>query len=560
MQIKIDGKKVNVKENQTILEAAEKAGIDIPTLCYDSELKTHSNCRMCVVEVDNKLITSCDNPIKKGMNIKTKSKKVLNARKLNIELLLARNNEPDERNKLLELKKKYNVKPRFRQEKIQDIDKSSLSIRIDSSKCILCEKCVAKCNKIQSVDAICFENRSIKMKVKPAFEKKLNDSVCVDCGQCSLVCPTGAIKEVDEIDKVKKLLKNKKKHVVVQTAPSVRATIGEEFGMPAGSLVTGKLVTALRKLGFDKIFDTNFGADLTIMEEADELIYRIKNKGTLPMITSCCPGWIKFMETFYPDLIKHISTCKSPHQMFGVIAKTYYAKKQNINPKDIAVVSIMPCTAKKFECQRPEMRDSGYQDVDVVITTRETARMMKEFNINLSKLGNEQFDAPLGISTGAGLIFGATGGVMEAALRTASEIITKKPLKKLDFNEVRGLKGIKESTLKMAKLRINVAVAHGLRNARKLLDKIRQGKSKYHFIEIMACPGGCLGGGGQPIPTNDKIRLKRAKAIYNGDKKLSIRKSHENPAIKQLYREFLGRPNSHKAHKLLHTKYIRRGE
>ena len=562
MQIKINRRKVKVNNNETILQAAKKIGIEIPTLCYDHDLGSHSSCRMCIVEVNGKLVSSCDTIATNGMEIQTESEKVVKARKLNLELLLSKHNlSPDKRDELLKLKKRYKVnKLRFKREKRADKDNSSVSISRDNSKCILCGKCLSMCRDIQTVDALCFDGRGIGMTIHPPFRKKLADFVCVNCGQCSLVCPTGAINEVDEVHAVKKLLKNKKKkHIIVQTAPSVRVAIGEEFGMPPGSLVTGKMVSALRMLGFDKVFDTDFGADLTIVEEATELLKRIGEKGALPMITSCSPAWIKFIEHFYPELINNLSTCKSPQQMFGAIAKTYYAKKHNINQKDIIVVSVMPCTAKKFECLRPEMNTSGCRDVDLSITTREAAGLMKESNIDLSKLKDQEFDAPLGISTGAGLIFGATGGVMEAALRTAYELLTGKTLKKLDFREVRGLKGIKEASIDIKGLAFNVAIAHGLGNARKILDSLKHGKSKYHFIEIMACPGGCLGGGGQPIPTNEEVRKKRMEAIYSGDRNLPIRKSHENPVIKKLYEEFLDYPNSPKADKLLHTKYVKRG-
>jgi iron-only hydrogenase group A len=452
-------------------------------------------------------------------------------------------------------------------------DETSLSLVRDPEKCILCGRCVAVCEQIQSVKAIDFSGRGLKTKISTFWDTGLGNSICINCGQCALICPTGAITERSAINEVWNELHNPEKVVVVQTAPAVRVGIGEAMGLPYGSLVTGQMVASLRKLGFSKVFDTNFAADLTIVEEANELVERIENKGTLPMITSCSPGWIKFIEHFFPSSLPHLSTCKSPQQMFGAIAKTYYAEQAGIDPRNIVVVSIMPCTAKKFEARRPEMDDAfrywkeklhlsekeHFYDVDYVLTTRELARMFKEVGIDFSNLPEEEFDSPLGVSTGAGVIFGATGGVMEAALRTAYEVITGSQLTNVDFVAVRGMKGIKEAEIDLNGTRLKVAVAHTLSNARTLLEQIENGTSPYTFIEVMTCPGGCLGGGGQPIPTDEEIRLKRAESIYLEDKNKPIRKSHENPEIQYLYRHFLQKPLSEKAHHLLHTHYVERG-
>ena len=571
VKLTIDGQSVEVPAGTTILEAAKKAGINIPTLCYHPDLDTRAMCRVCMAEVvgARTLQTACSQPVAENMVIHTSTPAVRDARKLNLELLLS--NHPQDclnfvRNgkcELQALSEQLGVRSqRFpAQEKVaKPKDTSSPSIVRDPAKCILCRRCVAVCHQVQGVGAIYPINRGIETEIAPAGGGKLGDVACTFCGQCIQVCPVGAIYEVDDTAKVWEALANKDLHVIVQTAPAIRAAIGEEMGMAPGSLVTGKLVAALRRLGFAKVFDTDFSADLTIMEEGNELLSRIQNKGTLPMITSCSPGWIKYIEHFYPDMLGHLSTCKSPQQMFGAMAKTYYAQKMGIPAEKIFMVSIMPCTAKKYECKRPEMQDSGFADVDVVLTTRELGRMLRETGISFENLPDEKFDDPLGISTGAGVIFGATGGVMEAALRTVYEVVTEKELPKVEFEDVRGMEGIKEATVDLAGTKVKVAVAHGLSNARKLMDKIKDGSADYQFIEVMCCPGGCIGGGGQPIPTNLETRLARMKAIYEADKGMPIRKSHENPAVQELYKEFLGKPLGEKSHHLLHTEYTQRGK
>ena len=555
MQVKINNKKVKCKEGETILEVLQKQGIKVPTLCYHPDLKPEGRCRICLVEADGKLVTSCDTKIKDGMDIITNSKKVLDARKLNTELIASHHLKlcPTEleKNELCEIIADLGLsESRFKELSRKEPDTSNTCLVIDPNKCILCGRCVQACQKVQKFFAIEFVNRGIFTKVTPAFELPLGKVACTYCGQCSLVCPVGAIKEKDDTLAVIKALKDKKKHVVVQIAPSIRASIGEEFNMPPGSLVTGKIVAALRKVGFDKIFDTDLGADMTIMEEASEFVERLKKNGPFPMITTCCPAWIKFMEHHEHELFPNMSSCKSPHMMLGILTKTYYAKKQNIPKKDIKVVSVMPCTAKKFESLRPELRGN----VDYVLTTREAARLINYFNLDLKKLPDEDFDPTLGISTGAGVMFGASGGVMEAALRTAYEFATNNSIQKLEFDEIRGMEGIKEGTIKINNRNIRFAVAHSGKNIRELLEK----KEKYHFIEMMACPGGCIGGGGQPLITTKEILKKRMKAIYQQDAKLPLRKSHENPVVKAIYKEFLGKPLSKKAHKLLHTKYTKR--
>jgi iron-only hydrogenase group A len=584
MKITVNHQPIEVDEGMTIWQACNSIGINIPSLCYFKDISANASCGVCVVEVKGvqTLLRSCITEVTEGMEIITDSPRVREARKVNVELLLA--NHPEDclqcdRNLNCELQQlAFNLgihEKRFVRTRKEHVnkDETSLSLVRDPEKCILCGRCVAVCEQIQSVKAIDFSGRGLKTKISTFWDTGLGNSICINCGQCALICPTGAITERSAINEVWNELHNPEKVVVVQTAPAVRVGIGEAMGLPYGSLVTGQMVASLRKLGFSKVFDTDFAADLTIVEEANELVERIENKGTLPMITSCSPGWIKFIEHFFPSSLPHLSTCKSPQQMFGAIAKTYYAEQAGIDPRNIVVVSIMPCTAKKFEARRPEMDDAfrywkeklhlskkeHFYDVDYVLTTRELARMFKEVGIDFSNLPEEEFDSPLGVSTGAGVIFGATGGVMEAALRTAYEVITGSQLTNVDFVAVRGMEGIKEAEIDLNGTRLKVAVAHTLSNARTLLEQIENGTSPYTFIEVMTCPGGCLGGGGQPIPTDEEIRLKRAESIYLEDKNKPIRKSHENPEIQYLYRHFLQKPLSEKAHHLLHTHYVERG-
>lgn len=574
IKLNIDNKEVEATIGSTILEAARAAGIKIPTLCAWPEIHhTPGACRVCMTEVEGQrsLIAACVFPVSEGMVVRTNSEKVRQARKMVVELLLA--NHPQEcnycvRNGSCELQKvaefvglKEVRFPYTEFPKEGMIDRSSPSIVRDGRKCIECHRCVAVCENIQTVSVLTPAYRGSNVKVVPAMDMPLIESNCVTCGQCILVCPVGALYEKDDVDLVWKALQDPTKHVIVQEAPAIRAALGEEFDMPPGSLVTGKMIAALRRLGFDKVFDTNFTADLTIIEEGNELLKRVKEGGKLPMITSCSPGWIKFCEHFYPDLLDHLSTCKSPQQMFGALAKTYYAETAGIDPKNIVSVAIMPCTAKKFEAQRPEMASSGYRDVDYVLTTRELARMIKEAGIDFENLADEDYDAPMGEYTGAGTIFGATGGVMEAALRTVYAVVTGENLPSLDITPVRGLEGVKEAAVKVGPLgEVKIAVAHGLGNARKLMDKIREGKADYAFIEVMCCPGGCVSGGGEPIPTNNDIRVKRSAALYKDDGAVQKkRQSHENEAVKKLYEKFLKEPLGHKSHKLLHTHYTKRG-
>ncbi len=573
VNLKINGIDVCVKEGTTVLEAAVEAGIRIPTLCYMKEINEIGACRICLCEVKGArgLVASCVYPVAEGMEVTTNSPRVLKARKKTLELILS-NHRKDclscTRNQNCELQalaKEYGCDAYAYQgvstPSVKD-DSTEYLVR-DNSKCVLCRRCVAMCKKIQTVGVIGANERGFNTAIGCAFEEDLNNSPCVACGQCINVCPTGALHEKEEIDIVKEALADPSKIVVVGAAPSIRAGLGEEFGYPIGTNVEGQMVSALRRIGFDKVFDVNFSADLTIMEEANELIERIQNGGTLPMITSCSPGWVRFMELYYPELIPNVSSCKSPQQMFGATVKTYWAEKMGIDPKDIFVVSIMPCVAKKFEKTRDYQNASGYPDIDASLTTRELAKMIKEMGILFDRLPKGEFDNVLGEFTGAGVIFGATGGVMEAALRTAVEKITGKELPKLEFNEVRGMEGIKEASYEVGGMTVKVAVASGIVNAKILCEKIKKGEADYQFVEIMCCPGGCVNGGGQPILdgfTRENVDYKtlRAKALYDQDSAMTLRKSHENPAIAQLYKEYFGNPGSEKAHHILHTKYVAR--
>lgn len=569
----IDGQEVRVPAGSTVLEAAQLAGIDIPTLCHLKEINKIGACRVCLVEVENArgLQASCVYPVSEGLKVKTNTSEIREARKAVVELILS--NHPLEcltcnRNTNCELQalaQKLGIRDiRFQGENTEfPVDDSSPAIARIPDKCVLCRRCVAVCNQVQGVGILGPNERGFATIVAPPFQRELDDVNCVLCGQCVNVCPVGALKEKDHIQRVWEAIQDPKKTVVVQTAPAVRAALGEEFGLPIGTSVTKKMVAALRRLGFDKVFDTDFTADLTIIEEGNELLERLKKGGKLPLITSCSPGWVKYCEHHYPEFLDNLSTAKSPQQMFGALAKTYFPEKIGIDPAKIYSVSVMPCTAKKFERQRPEMQDSGFWDVDAVLTTRELANMIKEAGIDFLNLPAEEYDEPMGISTGAGLIFGATGGVMEAALRTVYELVTGKTLENIDFTAVRGMEGLREASIEIPSLgEVKVAVAHGLGNAKTLLERIKAGEAEYHFIEIMACPGGCLGGGGQPLVSGpDRMKLPedykvlRAKAIYNEDKGMPLRKSHENPAIKKLYEEYLIKPLGEKSHHLLHTHY-----
>jgi NADP-reducing hydrogenase subunit HndD len=569
IEVTINNKKISVPEGITILEAAKSAGLEIPTLCYHIDQSIKANCRVCIVEVEGMktLPSSCSTAVRPGMVIHTNSAKVLEARRVIIEMILA-NHDADclkcHRNLSCELQKIANQAGvrtnRFENVlEMREIDNSTPSIVRNPNKCIKCGRCVEMCREVQGINIIEKIGRSSELEIIPAYGRYLSDVACVSCGQCSTVCPVAAIYEKEDIDIVWDAINDPEKHVIVQTAPAVRVSIGEEFGMEPGSIVTGKLVAALRRLGFDKVFDTNFTADLTIIEEGNELLHRLKTGGVLPMLTSCSPGWINFIEQYYPELLPHVSTCKSPQQMFGALAKSYYSEKTGIPVGNIFVVSIMPCTAKKYEAKRPEMRADGiHPDVDAVLTTRELGRMLKQAGIDFNILEEEQYDDPFGITTGAAVIFGASGGVMEAALRTVYEIVTEKTLEKLDFHNVRGMDGIKEAEVDLAGTKIKVAVAHSLSNARKIMELIKSAKCEYTFIEVMCCPGGCIGGGGQPYHTTNELRRKRIEAIYEADRDIPIRKSHENPAVKTLYDEYLEKPLGEKSHHLLHTYYTDR--
>lgn len=573
VNITIDGKKLQVEQGITILEAARQASIKIPTLCFLKDINEIGACRMCLVEIKGAraLQASCVYPVAEGLEIYTQSPAVREARKVTLELILSNHDKKcltcvrSKNCELQSLAEELNIKDiRFEGASTNlPLDDFSPSIVRDPNKCVLCRRCVSMCKNIQTVSVISATERGFKSAISCAFDRSLEEVPCTMCGQCISVCPVGALREKDDTEKVWSALANQELHVVVQTAPAVRVALGEEFGLPIGTRVTGKMVSALNHMGFAKVFDTDTAADLTIMEEGTELLNRIKNGGKLPVITSCSPGWIKFCEHNYPEFLENLSSCKSPHQMFGAVLKTYYAEKMGIDVKKIFVVSVMPCTAKKFEAQRPELSATGLPDVDVVITTRELARMIKESGIDFNNLEDKDFDDPMGNATGAGVIFGATGGVMEAALRTVSEIVAGKSFDDIEYAAVRGIEGIKEATVAIGDMKVKAAVANGLGSARKLLDSIKAGEASYDFVEIMACPGGCVNGGGQPIQPSSvrswtDLRAERAKAIYEEDASLPIRKSHENPVIKEMYDKYFGKPGSHKAHEVLHTHYISR--
>ncbi len=569
----IDGETVKAKKGTTILQAAKQAGIDIPTLCFLKDINEVGDCRMCIVEVEGRrgFATSCIQTVEEGMVVHTHTPNVLEARRTVLDLIIS-NHAKDcltcTRSGNCELQKlatKFNVlhveyPGEMTKHKIDD--KSPALVR-DFNKCILCRRCVATCKNVQGIGAIDCINRGFESCISTVGDHSLNDVNCTFCGQCIEACPTGALHEKETIKEAWAKLKDPDTYVIAQTAPSIRVALGEEFGMDIGTNVEGKMITALKRLGFNKVFDTNTGADFTIMEEATEFVERFKENAELPMMTSCCPGWVRYIEENYPELLPHLSSCKSPHQMFGALLKTYYAKKENIDPSKIYVISIMPCVAKKFEAIRPEMKNDGLYDVDNVITTRELSRMIKQANIEFTKLEDSEFDNPMGEATGAAAIFGTTGGVMEAALRTAGDLLTGEDLEKIDFKEVRGGKGIKKATVNIAGKEIKVVAASGLKNAREILEEIKSGKADYQFVEIMACPGGCIMGGGQPIKSSKiradvDVRKLRSEALYTIDEKSTIRKSHENPVLKTIYKEYLGNPGGELAHKLLHTHYEKR--
>ena len=571
VNLKINGLPVTVPEGTTILEAARKLAIDIPTLCFLKDINEIGACRICVVEVKGlkNLVAACVYPVAEGMEVLTNSKRVFASRKIDLELILSTHKKKClscvrsgncELQKLCKDFRVYDEDVYAGENPQHDFDDTAKHMFRDNDKCVLCRRCVAACQKWQSVGVIGPNDRGFATHIGCAFEQNLGDVACVSCGQCIVVCPTGAIAEKDNTKDVWRALSDPHKHVVVQTAPSIRVTLGEAFDLPIGTNVKGKMVSALRRLGFDAVFDTDLAADLTIVEEANELVERLKKGGTLPMITSCSPGWVNYCEHYYPEFVENLSSCKSPQQMFGALTKTWYAKRMGLDPKDIFVVGIMPCTAKKFEVAREDEAAAGVPDVDVALTTRELARMIDRAGINFAELPDEEFDSPMGESTGAAAIFGATGGVMEAALRTAASWLTGSDGAPVDFVEVRGVEGVKEATYQVGDLTLNVAVASGLANAKRLLDSVKSGEKTYHFIEIMGCPGGCVNGGGQPVQPariRNWVDLKslRAAALYQEDKDLPLRKSHENPTLQQIYKELLKSPGSHVAHQVLHTSY-----
>ena len=570
VNLTIDGIQVKAKKGDTILQVAKSVGIDIPTLCFLKEINEVGDCRMCIVEIEGRrgFAASCIQKVEEGMVVHTNTPSVVEARKVILDLILS--NHPKDcltcvrsgNCELQNLAEKFNMRDIEYQGEMQNhpIDDKSPAIVRESNKCILCRRCTAACKNVQEIGAISSTGRGFESCIATTYNESLNDVDCTFCGQCIVSCPTGALHEKEYIEDVWKKLKDEDTFVVVQTAPAVRVAIGEEFGMPIGTNAKGKMVTALKRIGFDKVFDTNTGADFTIMEEANEFIERLTGNGTLPMITSCSPGWVRFAEKNYGDQLDHLSSCKSPHQMFGAVIKSYFAEKYGIDKNKICTVSIMPCIAKKYEASRPEMEVDGVRDVDYVLTTRELAKMIKQANIDFVELEDSNFDDPMGEASGAGAIFGTTGGVMEAAIRTAVDTLENKSMDKIEYKEVRGEKGIKEATLNVAGKEIKIAVASGLANARKIMDQIKDKKSPYHFVEIMACPGGCVMGGGQPIKSaktrmNVDVRKRRADSLYSIDEKSTVRKSHENPTIKKIYEEYLEKPGSHKAHKYLHTTY-----
>lgn len=573
VNIKINNMPLSVPKGISILEAARMAGIEIPTLCYLKKINEIGACRICMVEVKGarSLVTACVYPVNEGMEIFTNTERVRKSRKMTLELILSTHDRKclscvrSGTCELQQLCKEFGVDDEGRFDganPVHEYDDSAIHMIRDNGKCILCRRCVAAC-QAQHISVIGANARGFDTHIGSAFERPLDSVACVSCGQCIVNCPTGAIYEKDDTAKVLEAINDPEKFVVVHTAPSIRVTLGECFGMHIGTNVQGKMVAALRRLGFDKVFDTDFGADLTIVEEANEFLGRVQNGGVLPMITSCSPGWIKYCEHYYPDMLDHLSTCKSPQQMSGAIIKTWYAEKMGIDPKDIVVVGIMPCTAKKFETKRDDQAASGYPDVDYSLTTRELGRMIESAGIYFKHLPDEEFDNPLGDSTGAAVIFGATGGVMEAALRTAVEKLSGEELKSLDFTEVRGAEGIKEASYTVNGMEVKVCVVSGLANANTIMEKVKNGTADYHFIEIMGCPGGCVNGGGQPIQhavvrNFVDLKARRAAALYEADKDMPLRKSHESEAVKRLYAEFLGEPGSHKAHEVLHTSYVAR--